>query len=294
MHSSIGLPPLEALAAMLAAARTGSFSAAALDLGITHGAVSRRVHAVESWLGAEVFERHGRGVRLTATGEHFAREVEIALGRITEVAVDLRAERRSAKIRLSLLPSFARLWLMPRLASLQAACKGVTIQLLVEHRVASLDGGEADLAIRYGRGRWAGVDALPLLEEKLFAVASPRIAKALRARGVAATLGETLLHDTDTRHWRQWCEHAGIAYRPRTGERRFDDYDLVLSAAEADLGVAIARWPLAQDAIESGRLVRLAGPEWPGAKAHYLVMRSGETRSAVRRLADALVAHARL
>lgn len=289
MHSSIGLPPLEALAAMLAAARLGSFSAAATELGITHGSVSRRVYAVEAWLGVAVFERHARGVRLTSTGEHFSRQVELALARLTEVAVDLRAARETARVKLSVLPSFARLWLMPRLASLQGEQGDIAIQVAPEHRQARLDGRDADLAIRFGRGNWPGVDALVLLGERLFAVATPKIAKALRGEG-ADVLKQTLLHDSDTQQWRLWCRHAGIAFRPRGGERRFEDYDLVLAAAESGVGIALARWPLAAASLQSGRLVRIAGPEIASPSAHYVVTRHGETRSAVLRLAQRLIA----
>ncbi|MEO6689129.1 MAG: LysR substrate-binding domain-containing protein [Dokdonella sp.] len=290
MHSSIGLPPLEALAAVLSAARVGSFSAAAVELGITHGAVSRRVHAVESWLGVAVFERHGRGVRLTPTGEHFSRHVELALSKLTEVAVDLRAARQTARVKLSVLPSFARLWLMPRLAKLQG--EHSVIQVSAEHRQAKLDAREADLAIRYGRGTWAGVVARPLLGERLFAIATPKIARTLRDADPTDVLTQTLLHDTDTRQWRLWCEHAGIAYRARGGERRFEDYDLVLAAAESGVGIAIARWPLAAAALQSKRLVRIAGPEFANPKAHYIVTRNGETRSAVLQVVERLLGEA--
>jgi DNA-binding transcriptional LysR family regulator len=292
MHTSIGLPPLEALAAVLSAARVGSFSAAAVELGITHGAVSRRVHAVESWLGVAVFERHGRGVRLTPTGEHFARQVEQALSRLTDVAVELRAARQTARVRLSVLPSFARLWLMPRLAALQGEHSDIVVQVMPEHRQASLDGREADLAIRYGRGTWPGVDARLLLSERLFAVAAPEIARTLRNGEGADVLEQTLLHDTDATHWRQWCQHAGVAYRPRGGERRFEDYDLVLAAAESGVGIAMARWPLAASVLESGRLVRIPGPEFASANSHYVITRTGEIRSAVLLARERLVAEA--
>lgn len=291
MHSSMTLPPLEALAAMLAAARLGSFSAAAVELGITHGSVSRRVQVVESWLRTSIFVRHGRGVRLTPAGEHFSRQVEMALAKIAEVATDLRAARATpSRLRVSVLPSFARLWLMPQMAKLQRALPEVTLQVMAEHRIANLDGSDADLAIRFGAGRWPGTDSRLLMRERLFAVAAPKLARALRAQQPAATLQEVLLHDSDTQHWRIWCKHAAIHYRPRGGERRFDDYDLVLAAAEAGLGVAIARWPLAAAALDAGRLVRLGGPEFPGTKAHYIVTRSGELRTTIRQLSDALMA----
>jgi len=289
MHSSLSLPPLEALAAMLAAARLGSFSAAATDLGITHGSVSRRVHAVESWLGTPVFVRHGRGVRLTPAGEHFSRQVESALAKIADVAIDLRAARATpSRLRLSVLPSFARLWLMPRLAELQRACPGLMLQILPEHRMASLDSSDVDLAIRFGGGRWPGTDAQLWMKERLFAVAAPKLAKALRGQQPAAVLNHTLLHDSDTEHWRSWCAQAGVAYRPRDGERRFDDYDLVLATAEAGLGVAIGRWPLVKATLDAGRLVRIDGPEFTGKKAHHIVTRNGETRLAVRQLTRVL------
>jgi DNA-binding transcriptional LysR family regulator len=164
------------------------------------------------------------------------------------------------------------------------------VQVLTEHRIARLDGSDADLAVRFGRGRWPGADAQLLMRERMSAVAAPKLARALRGRKPAAMLGETLLHDSDTQHWRAWCRHAGIPYRPRGGERRFDDYDLVLAAAEAGLGVAIARCPLASPALESGRLVRLDGPAFIGTNAHYLVTRHDETRHAVRRLGRELMA----
>lgn len=290
MHSSISLPPLEALAAMLAAARLGSFSAAAVDLGITHGSVSRRVQVVESWLGMSVFVRHGRGVRLTPAGEHFSRHIELALAQIAEVATDLRAARATPfRVRMSVLPSFARLWLMPRLAMLQQSFPRLVLQVVAEHRVANLDGSDTDLAIRFGSGHSPGTEARLLMKERLFAVAAPKLARALRGKGPAAILAESLLHDSDTQHWRMWCKQAGSAYRPRGGERRFDDYDLVLAAAEQGLGVAIARWPLAAAALDSGRLVRIGGPEFPGTKAHYIVTRSADARAAIRQLSDALM-----
>jgi LysR family glycine cleavage system transcriptional activator len=290
MHSSTSLPPLEALAAMLAAARLGSFSAAAVDLGITHGSVSRRVQVVESWLGMAVFIRHGRGVRLTPAGEHFSRQIESALAQIAEVATDLRTARATpSRLRMSVLPSFARLWLMPRLATLQRVFPKLLLQVVAEHRIANLDGSDTDLAIRFGTGHPPGTESRLLMKERLFAVAAPKLARALRGKAPAATLTEPLLHDSDTQHWRMWCKQSAIAYRPRGGERRFDDYDLVLAAAEQGLGVAIARWPLAAAALDSGRLVRIGGPEFPGTKAHYIVTRSGDARAAVRQLSDALM-----
>lgn len=102
-------------------------------------------------------------------------------------------------------------------------------------------------------------------------------------------LDEALLHDSDTQHWRAWCKRSGVPFRPRGGERRFDDYDLVLSAAEAGVGVAIARWPLAAHVVPSGRLVRIDEFDFPDKDAHYIVTRTGDVRRAIRQLASRLI-----
>jgi LysR family glycine cleavage system transcriptional activator len=286
MQSSSDLPPLDALTAMLAAARRGSLSAAADELSLTPGAVSRRIAAVEAWLGKPVFERHGRGVRLTKAGQHFAQEVERSLASIAEVGRDLRSLRRRVALRVSVLPSFARLWLMQRLPALQGTQGELAIQLLPEHRLANLDKREADVGIRYGAGPWPGVDAHLLMHEEVFGMASAPIARRLKNAGLPGLLDYPLLHDTDTRLWRKWFALANVPYRPRAGELRFEDYDLALSAAEAGLGVALARAPLAADALRAGRLVRLPGPAFRNPKSMYLVTRPGETRREVRLFID--------
>ena len=281
----IDLPPTEALAAVLAAARAGSLTAAAAELSVTHGAISRRIQAVEGWLGAALFERHGRGVRLTPVGERFARSVERSFAAISSTAADIRTASRVGKVRLSTLPSVARLWIMPRLSRLQGEPADIAIALVGEHRVASLEAREADLAIRFGLGGWSGVDAHLMFRERLYPIAAPPVAARLAAEGPAALLGQTLLHDGDAGDWKAWFRSVGVAYKPRAGERKFEDYDLVLMAAEAGLGVALGRDPLAAPALRSGRLKRLPGPELASDRGHYLVTRTGETRPAVLTLA---------
>jgi DNA-binding transcriptional LysR family regulator len=279
--------PLESLPAVLAAARLGSLSAAALELGVTHGAISRRIHAVERWLGARLFDRHGRGVSLTAAGELFARTAERSVSAITAIAEDIRAANATGKLRLSVLPSVARLWLMPRLLDLQGNPPDLSIRLLTEHRVASLDKREADLAIRVGTGVWPGLDATLLLPEFLVPVATHQIASTVS--DIDSVLEQRLLHDSDGRDWRLWCRAMGIRYRPQGGEHRFDDYDLTLAAAEAGLGVALARLPLADGFLGSSRLIEVGAPAIASDRAHYVVVRAGEARTDVLRLRARLI-----
>ena len=282
------LPSSEALQAMLVAAELGSLTAAAEEVGVTHGALSRRIQGLESWLGQPIFERHGRGVTLTPAGEMFARRVEKSLDAISTVATDLRTSGHRGVVRLSVLPSVARLWVMPRLKILQGEPTDVVIQLSCEHRMAGLEAREADIAIRAGSGEWSGVQAHLLFPERMYPLASAERARQLTGASPADLLGETLLHDSDAAGWRRYFRERAVVYRPRGGERRFDDYDLTLAAAANGIGIALARDPLSRDVERSGVVVRLDDRDMLGDRSHFLVMRVGEARSSVLRIAERL------
>lgn len=291
MHISHGLPPLEGLTALLAAADEGSFSGAAAKLGLTHGSVSRRIAGLEAWLGADLFERHGRGVRLTPAGQRFAGEVRRSLSGLAASAEQWRPWRGRQTVRLSVVPSFARLWLLPRLADVEGA--DIHVELALEHRPTDLDAREADIVIRYGKGAWNGLDARLLLPETVSPVVSPTLAAGLGEAPTWEALAEyPLLHDSDISQWRAILSAAGFKYRPRWQDRRFEDYDTVLAAAEAGLGVALLRIPLASERLAEGRLVRVHGTEMANPAQHYVCVRTGEMRQAVLRLRDRLQAMA--
>lgn len=289
MHNSDPLPPLDGLNALLAAAEAGSFTGAAELLGITHGSVSRRIAVLEAWLGTPLFDRHGRGVRLTPAGQRFAADARQALGALSRSADQWRPRRGRPTVRLAVVPSFARLWLLPRLARLERG--DIHVEVLMDHRPTDLDAQEADLAVRYGRGWWEGLDARLLFGETLRPVAAPALAAALGDDAAPeALLRQPLLHDSDVSHWRAWLAGADVRYRPRWQDRRFEDYDSVLVAAEAGLGVALLRAPLAESAVANGRLAYVAPRAEPNPAAHYACLRAGETRAAVIELADRLLA----
>jgi LysR family glycine cleavage system transcriptional activator len=289
MHSSLNLPPIEGLLAVVAAHRTGSFSAAAEMLGITHGAVSRRVHAVEHWLATPLFVRHGRGVQTTPAGQRFIATAEQALATIRNSADRWRPARGMPVVRMSAVPSLARLWLMAKMPILQGVPADVRIELQLDHRPVDLNADEADVAVRYGSGRWKGVVTRQLFSERLYPVASPSLAGTLGAQTKPERIAELpLLHDSDTRHWRAWLAENGVRHRAKQDDRRFEDYDLVLAAAEAGLGVALLRTPLADAYVNSGRLVRISRASIANPHSHHLVMRPSEDRSAVLQVAERL------
>lgn len=284
-------PPLEGIAALVAAAEQGSFTAAADVLGLTHGSVSRRISVLEAWLGTAVFERHGRGVSLTPAGRRFLAEARQALGILGESAERWRPRPGRATVRLSVVPSFARLWLLPRLTRLER--EDLRIEVLAEHRPADLAAREADISLRYGGGHWEGVDARLLMTERLAPAASPSLAIKADSFGSLGLEGmPPLLHDSDSSQWRAWFAAGGVKYRPRWQDRRFEDYDTVLAAARAGLGVVLARLPLVQEAIDRNELVLVAARGMVNPKSHYVCRRTGEAREAVNRLADRILGEA--
>jgi len=288
-HSSYDLPPLDGLTALLAAAEEGSFSGAAAKLGLTHGSVSRRIASLEHWLGAPLFERHGRGVRLTPAGLRFTQDTRESLGRLSHSAEQWRPRRGRQTVRMSVVPSFARLWLLPRLHAIEQ--NDTHIELSLDHRTMDLNAREMEIVIRYGRGTWVGIDAKRIMKETLTPVASPDLRSRTDARAVIADLLQwPLLHDSDTSQWRTFLSRAGISYRPRWQDRRFEDYDTVLAAAEAGLGIALLRQPLASDRLVHGKLIVLTSDHLENPAGHFVCVRAGEARQAVLTLRDRIVA----
>lgn len=289
MTHSFSLPPLESLTAVLAAGRTGSFSAAALELGVTHAAISRRVQAAESWLGVALFERHGRGVRTTPDGDRFIARVGEAFTMIARSGDQWRQRRGTEIVRLSILPAFAKLWLFQMLGKLQDA--HLRFDMLVEHRLADLDKGEVDIAIRCGNGQWTGVNSTPLFQEMVYPVASPALAARLGPNPpVSAILAETLVHDSTVTSWRAWLAAHDVPYnKPRPQDIRFEDYDTVLAALEVGLGIGMLRSPLGDPWVADGRLVPIS-PLWvPNPYLYHLVTRTGTPRPAVAEARDRML-----
>ncbi|MDN7425426.1 LysR substrate-binding domain-containing protein [Burkholderia sp. AU45388] len=286
-------PPLASLETVCTVAREGSFLAAADVSGVTHGAISRRVAAVENWLGMALFERHARGVRLTPDGQRFVGRIEQAFAIIDGAADQWRSPRTPRLVRMSVVPAFAQLWLLERQQALESEAPALRIELGIELRNVDIAGGEADLSIRYGRGNWRQLETRPFMPERLYPVAHPRLAAQLarmrRATGDAALLDLPLLHDSDVTGWRTWFDALGIPFKPRAQDRRFEDYNLVLAAAEAGLGVALARTPLADAYLQRSALVRVSRHEVDSLLSYHFVHAKGENRPEVLALMERMV-----
>jgi LysR family glycine cleavage system transcriptional activator len=268
MSSPDRLPPFAALRMFEVAARHPNFSAAARELHVTPGAISRQITELEERLGAALFVREARRTRLTGIGAQFAERLHIAFGLLHDAVrgVERDDERR---VVVTVLPSFASRWLMPRLPAFSARHPDIDIDLRPSREVVDLERGGLDLAIRYGRGRWPGTQACRLLNERLFPVCAPALARRHRPRSLEDVLAMPLIHDLDF-PWSRLLDHHGIRTPRRLPGIRVDDSSIAMQAAERGQGVLLARSVLVADALQEGRLQRLLRSSAPCEYAYYV------------------------
>ncbi|MEC4594651.1 LysR family transcriptional regulator [Nitrospirillum amazonense] len=295
-HSSHPLPPLDALRAFEAAARTGSFSAAAESLNVTHGAVSRQIAKLEQWLGLRLFHRQARGVVVTPDGQRLFQRTSEAFALIADTSNRWTEPRGTAVVRLTSLPSICGLWLMPRLADLEGreADPGGALRILlsVDHRALDLADEGMDLAIRCGWGAMPARVSLKLFEEWCYPLAAPGLAAQIGEGDPERLLAFPLIHDSDASGWRTWFAAHGLDYKPRPQDRRFEDYNLVLDACVCGLGIALARPPLVRSKLRSGRVVPVDPRTALNPTSYWLDRPPGRMRNAAAELARRIAAEA--
>ncbi|MBE1203347.1 LysR family transcriptional regulator [Aminobacter carboxidus] len=293
-HSSEQMLPLETLRAFQAAARSGSFSAAAEKLNMTHGAISRQVAKLEDWLGLRLFERGARGVTLTLEGQRLHLRANEAFLLISDTTDRWVEPRGAAVVRLTSIPSIAGLWLMPRLSELEGGTPRLRVVLDIDIRQADLADEGIDLSIRCGRGKIPGRISTQMFEEHCFPIASPELAARIGSGSAERLLDFPLIHDSDASSWRSWFSTHGLDYRPRPQDRRFEDYNLVLSAASHGLGIALARPPLTENQLKAGHLVVVDEHRALNPVSYWLDRPMGRPRSAAAELARRIGHHAGL
>lgn len=251
------LPNLTALRAFEAAARHESLTRAAEELNVAHPALSRQVRELEAWLGCALFHRHNRGLSLTDAGRAYRDAASQALDQIAAATALLRPAapvQGEQRLTLSVEPSFAQRWLVPRLGIFRQACPTVTVIVDATRTAADFRRGGVDLGIRYGSGPWPGLEARKLADVENFPVCSPDLTP--RPDSPAALLeADLLLEETDL-PWRAWFVAVGITLtRPLRGTRFFDASH-AMDQAVAGQGVALGDMILSRDDLAAGRLIR--------------------------------------
>ena len=256
------LPPLNGLRAFEVAARHLNFRLAAEELGVTQGAVAQQVRGLEAQLGLQLFLRQNRSLALTEAGRSYASNIRKAFELIADATQVLRPE--PAHLTISVTPTFATKWLIPRLPDFTAAHPDIDLRIMASDRIANFQTDAVDLAVRYGRPPFGpGLAADFLFEQVSIAVASPQVAKDLTAL--------TLLHDSHD----LWPQFLGLAFPqaapPVLKNTRFNQTSLAIEAAIAGQGLALAaRFFVAED-LASGRLQQVLGAELRTGADFYLV-----------------------
>lgn len=273
MLTSMARLPLHVLPTFRAVARRANLRAAAEELHLTHSAVSQQIRLLEEQLGFALFDRHGRRVALNAAGAALLRAVEPALAQLDDgVRAALAASTGAGdeNLRVSVLPSFAQRWLLPRMADWRARHPQIALELHASQQVVDLAREGFHAALRTGTGPWRGLAAQRLIDSPWIVVAPPAAARRLRDVAPEALAHEPLLGDGPM--WQRWFALAGHKVRVKP-VAEFNDAGLMLQAAEQGLGLALAREVLAADALIEGRLVRLSpiALEDPDAYPYWLV-----------------------
>ncbi len=264
MSGSSRLPPLNSLRAFEAAARLESFSRAADELSVTPGAISQQIRQLEDHVGAPLFIRQGRTLSLTDAGRAAANTTSDAFELLERAVAIMRQPAQKRRLTVSVAPSFAGKWLAPRLHRFQERAPEIEVWISAASERVDLAAGAADLAIRYGPGGDLTIEEDRLLSEEVLPVCSPdllRDSEPIRQpRDLAA---HTLLHDAspesdvDGADWGAWLAARRIRGLETSGGVRFNQSALVIDAAVAGRGIALAKRALAQNDLASGRLVAL-------------------------------------
>lgn len=266
------LPPLPSLVAFEAIARRRSFALAASELHLTPSAVSHQVARLEEFLGVKLFERSSRGVKLSPAGEAYLLRVGGALGALSAATDDVRqGVRNSLYVHAS--PSFASLWLMPRIGQFAQAYPGVSLFLSASHLHSDFELGQVDLDIRYGIPAWPQLVVKPIFREPIMPLASAAFIERHQIRTPADLLQVPLIQSTvGVVQWADWFALHPPLKKPDRFALRFDRGLMALDAAVQGLGVALESTVIGGSYIESGRLQPVFDPVWSiPVQAHFVV-----------------------
>ncbi len=265
------LPSMSALRILEAMDRLDSVSAAAEDLALTQGAVSRQLQALEAQLGVKLAQRDGRRLVLTPEARAYAAEVRASLNRVAEATMRLQSVPLGGTLSLAILPAFGMRWLMPRLPEFARLHPDITINMATRLEDFAFVQDPFDAAIRFGDGRWPGCDSLLLKHEALIPVAAPELVPQGRpAPGDLVRL--PLLHiRTRPEAWADWfAEHEVTPDRASVGTWH-DQFATIIHAASHGLGAALMPDYLIQEELATGQLVALDTQPMEASGAYYLV-----------------------
>lgn len=295
------LPPLTSLRAFVATARHLSFTRAAEELHVTSAAIGQQIRLLEDHLGKALFHRARGQLQLTEAGNALMPGLTDAFDAVLESVSRLVTGDHDAPIRVSVAPSFASKWLIPRLDALRRAAPDLEVLVDASAQLADLEGEETDCVIRYGTGAYPGLVVDRLFSEAVLPVCSPAFAQQYGLyQGAGVLQGVPLLHEEGPEHdsscptWAEWSRSEGITGALSGGGFRLSQSSLVLDAAIAGQGLGLAKLRLAEADLAAGRLVRPFGAPQRVEFSYYFATTAHKAkRSRVERFRNWLAAEAR-
>ena len=265
-------PPLNSLRAFEASARHLSFTKAAEELHVTQAAISHQIKSLEEYLGVTLFLRRNRQLLLTDEGQRYWPQIRDMFENLLAATEQVRAQGATGALTVSVVPTFATLWLVPRLADFSVHYPEIDVRVRATDIPADFLREDVDIAIYYGDGKYPGLKTDRLFEEFLTPVCAPGLATPERPLDKPADLHyHTLLHDTDTSAWSRWLQEADVKGVSPSHGPVFSHSGMVLQAARHSQGVALGSSVVSRMDTDTGRLMELFDITIPSGYAYDLV-----------------------
>ncbi|WP_417676745.1 LysR substrate-binding domain-containing protein [Pseudodonghicola sp.] len=264
------LPSLPSLTVFEASARHGSFTRAAEELNMSQSAVSKRIAGLEDWLGTRLFERVRQRIVLTEAGDHYLARIRTALEIMEEATMETLAHRPEAStLNLASLPSFGHYWLAPRLTRFNAAHPAIALNVTARQWPFDFQQENIDAAIFYGPAPWPGGLSDRLFGEEMAVISAPGM---VQPGDTGALDRLTLLHHrARPRDWQTWLEQGGLTTVNAYRGNRFEQFDMIIRAAQTGLGLGLVPLFMAQEGLAAGRLEQPFPRVMTNGSAYYLI-----------------------
>ena len=274
------LPPLESIRAFEAAARHDSFVRAGQELGVRGATISHRVQALETHIGAQLFSRHARGVRLNVRGREYAGEIRRIFAELSTATERHREHAAATHLKLVAVEVVAEKWLMPRLADFRAAHPDISIEFETDHREVDPERRDFDVWIAFTDRVAETLHVETLFKETLLPVCSPAFLKVQgQPREPADLHGWPLLYDLHwTTYWSHWFAHHGAGEADLSHASGFRLYSMMVQAAVDGMGVALGHSLMIARELEQGTLVSLFDSRVKAPARYLLVTAPASTK----------------
>ncbi|MFT4150199.1 MAG: LysR family transcriptional regulator [Paracoccaceae bacterium] len=274
------LPPLACLRAFAAWADTGSMTAAGAALNVSHAAISQQIRALEVHLGLTLLDRSTHPPRPTPEGQRLAAALTEGFAAMARMVAELTGADAGRPVQITTSPGFAQVWLLPRLPRFRAENPDVSLMLDPSIDLRPLIPGGLDIAIRYGRGEWPGLESRLLMPTPLVAVAAPALLDGIAPDDLSALSRLPWIEETGTDDQLAVMDVQGLR---REGAVVSLPGGLKVDAVRAGQGIAVLSRLFVERDIASGRLRELHRIE--NGKGYWLVHRPGPLRPGVRAFA---------